>query len=287
MHRRQTVPSHRRKHRLHKLRQHRRLTAQQRIRLRRAHQRQPGPRRQPVDKIAAGTRKRQQMLHIQRQCLRDCHLRRRLLQRQHILARQQRTGRSEQLAAVTPAQHLHLAGRIRITERKTHQKTVHLRLRQGKRPNLFQRILRGNHKKRRRQRMGTVIHRHLPLLHRFQQRRLTLRRSTVYLIGKQQLREHRPLMKDQRLRLRFQRRKTDHIGRQQIGRELNTAEIQPKRGSERLGKRRLARPRQILQQQMPAREQTRCRQRNHLFLADNNRTQLGKCLLQTLADIGG
>ena len=240
-----------------------------------------------MDKIAARTRKRQQILHIQRQRLRDRHLRCRLLQRQHILARQQRTGRSEQLAAVTPAQYLHLAGRIRITERETHQKTVHLCLRQGKRTNLFQRILRGNHKKRRRQRMRAVIHRHLPLLHRFQQRRLTLRRRTVHLIGKQQLREHRPLMKDQRLRLRFQRRKTDHIGRQQIGRELNTAEIQPKRGSKRLGKRRLACPRQILQQQMPAREQTRRRQRNHLFLADNNRTQLGKRLLQTLADIGG
>ena len=92
-------------------------------------------------------------------------------------------------------------------------------------------------------------------------------------------------MKNQRLRGRIQRRKTNDIRRQQIGGELNTAKIQTERRGKGFRERRLARAGQILEQQMPAREQTGDRERNHLLLADDNRRELIERLMQLLLQL--
>ena len=92
-------------------------------------------------------------------------------------------------------------------------------------------------------------------------------------------------MKNQRLRGRIQRRKTNDIRRQQIGGELNTAKIQAERRGKGFRERRLARAGQILQQQMPACEQTGDRERNHLLLADDNRRKLIERLMQLLPQL--
>ena len=66
-------------------------------------------------------------------------------------------------------------------------------LRFGQRIRAFEldRILRRQHEERRRQRPRLAERRHAPFLHRFEQRRLGLRRGAVDLVGQQQVGEDR------------------------------------------------------------------------------------------------
>src|SRR5437879_527723 len=66
---------------------------------------------------------------------------------------------------------------------------VDLRLRQRIRPFALDWVLRRQHQERVRQGEGLLADRHLPFLHRLQQRGLHLRRRTVDLVGQDEIRE--------------------------------------------------------------------------------------------------
>ena len=96
----------------------------------------------------------------------------------------------------------------------------------------FDGVLSGQHIKRRFERIGMAFNGDRTLLHRFQQGRLRLGRSTVDFVGQYDVRKNRPL-DENAFPLAgdpafFDDFRTGDIGRHQIGRELNAFEIQMK-----------------------------------------------------------
>ena len=97
-----------------------------------------------------------------------------------------------------------------------------------------------------------AIDRHLVLLHRFQQRRLRLGRGAVDLVGEQHLREDRPLAQDELVRVAVEDRRAGHVGRQQVGRELDALVLAAEQPGEDLRERRLGDARHAFEQDVPA-----------------------------------
>ena len=84
-------------------------------------------------------------------------------------------------------QDLHLALKIRVADGQPHQKAVQLGVGQKLGSRRAYMVFRGDDQKRRGQRMNLPVHRHLPLLHRLQQRRLGLAGGTVDLVSQEQI----------------------------------------------------------------------------------------------------
>jgi hypothetical protein len=115
---------------------------------------------------------------------------------------------------------------IRVAERDAHQEAIQLGLRQRKRADLVQRILRCDHEERLRQRARQTVDRHLAFLHRFQQRALGLGAGPIDLIGQQHLGENWSRMKNELPAVAVVDRHTDHVRRQQVAGELDPAKRQ-------------------------------------------------------------
>ncbi len=79
---------------------------------------------------------------------------------------------------------------MRIADVQLQHEAVHLRFRQRIGALLLERVLRRENQKRLRQGITVAGDRYLPLLHRFQQRRLHFGRRTVNLISQQQVGEY-------------------------------------------------------------------------------------------------
>ena len=135
------------------------------------------------------------------------------------------------------------------------EKAVELRFRQRIRADLLDGILRRDHEERVGQLARLAVDRHLPLLHRFEQRALRLRRRAVDLVGEHDRMENRPGMEAERLRPLVEDRHAEHVGGQQVARELDARVIETERGGQRLRQRRLPDAGNVLDQQMAAREQ--------------------------------
>ncbi len=136
-----------------------------------------------------------------------------------------------------------------------HQKAVELRLGQWERTDLLLRVLRGDDEERLRQRHRLPVERHLPLFHGFEQCALRLGRCPVDLIGQNQLRKDGTVLKTELAGLAVVDRYTEYIGGQQIARELHPLEGQTQRSGEGVGEGGLADAGNILDQQVPARQQ--------------------------------
>ena len=80
----------------------------------------------------------------------------------------------------------------RIADADPQQEPVELRLGQRIRALVLDRVLRREDDERRLEQARLALDRHLPLLHRLEQRGLRLRRSSVDLVGEQEVREDRP-----------------------------------------------------------------------------------------------
>ena len=114
-----------------------------------------------------------------------------------------------------------------------------------------------------------ALHGHLALLHRLQQRRLGARRGAVDLVREQQVGEDRPGPElKARLALVVDVRAGD-VGRQEVRRELQTAELEPERLCERTRRERLSEPRHVLQEHVASREDAREHELQLLALSDH------------------
>ena len=107
-------------------------------------------------------------------------------------------------------------------------------------------------------------------LHRFEQRRLRLRRGTVDFIDEDDLGKKRPRMENKPLLVAVEDRIANDVRRQQIARKLNPAELQSDRLGQGVSERRLADAGDVLDQQMPARQQAGHREVHGLVLANND-----------------
>ena len=128
-------------------------------------------------------------------------------------------------------------------------------------------VLRGQHHKRIRQRVGVVVDGNLRFVHRFEQGRLRFRRGAVDFVGHNDVREHRPGLELEILSHVVEHADADHVAGKQIGSELNSLEraVEGARNGMRQGG--FAHARHVFQQEMPAREQRHQRHLNHFFLA--------------------
>ena len=115
--------------------------------------------------------------------------------------------------------------------------------------------------------VGRALDRHLALLHRLEQRGLRLRRSTVDLVGEEEVREDRagaelevriPLVPD---------RRAGDVGGHQVGRELDACETHAQHLRERAGRERLGEARVVLEQDVAVGEEPEQNELERLALA--------------------
>ena len=156
-----------------------------------------------------------------------------------------------------PARSSRSGSAIGIAELDREQEAVELRFGQRVGADLLDRVLRGDHEERLGQRARLAVHRHLALLHRLEQRALRLRRGAVDFVGEHDRVEDRARVEAERLRALVEDRHAEHVGRQQVARELDARVLEAERRRERLGERRLADAGDVLDQQVAAREQAR------------------------------
>ena len=119
---------------------------------------------------------------------------------------------------------------VGVADHDLQHEPVDLRLRQRVGAFLLDRILRGQHHERVVQRMGGVADRHLPLLHRLQQRALHLGGGAVDLVGQHDVGEDRPLLGGELAGSGVVDEGAHQVGRQQVRGELDA----PEAGTDRL-----------------------------------------------------
>ena len=117
----------------------------------------------------------------------------------------------------------------------------------------------------------------LVLLHRLQQGRLRLRRRAVDLVGQDHVGEDRALQEAELPRARaavlLDDLRAGDVGRHQVGRELDAAELQRQGLGQRADHQRLRQPRHAHQQAVPAGEHGHQQFLDHLPLPDDHLAQ--------------
>ncbi len=106
-------------------------------------------------------------------------------------------------------------------------------------------VLRSQHKKGLLQPIGRLGDRDLALLHRFQQRRLGLGRSPVYLVGQNDVGKDRPRFESKKALVRIvygNHRRAYDVGGHEVRRELDAAETALDNLRQRTDQQRLAQP---------------------------------------------
>ena len=128
-------------------------------------------------------------------------------------------------------------------------------------------VLRGEHEKGLGQRMRVVVHGDLRFVHRFEQRGLRLRRGAVDFVGHDDVGEDRAGLELEFLRDGVVDADADHVARQHVGGELNALERAVERARDGVGEGGLADARNVLDEQVAAREQRHQRHLDGFFLA--------------------
>src|SRR5690349_6640651 len=177
-------------------------------------------------------------------------------------------------APIATGQKLTFGDGVRIAELDCEQEAVELRFGQRIRADLLDRILRRDDEKRIGQHARLAILRHLSLFHRLEQRALRLGRGAVDFVGEHDRVENRSRVKTKGLRALVEYRYAEHVGGQEITRELDPRVFEPEGRCERLRERRFADTGNVLDQKVSARDQAGQREFQRLVLADDNLRQL-------------
>ena len=170
--------------------------------------------------------------------------------------------------------HGDLVARGRVVDHQLEHEAVDLRLGQRVGALGLDRVLRGEHEERRRDRMGLVADRHLPLLHDLEQRGLHLRRRAVDLVREQEVAEHGAELGVEAARVRPVDPRADQVGRHEVGRELQALERAAEHVGDGLDGERLGEAGHALEQHVPAGEERHEQPLEHPFLADDHALDL-------------
>ena len=146
-----------------------------------------------------------------------------------------------------------LTGRVRVADAGLEQEPVELGLGQGERALELHRVLGRHDEEGIREAVGRALDRDLALLHRLQQRGLRPRRRAVDLVHQQEVREHGAGDEPQAGGL--EQAGARHVGREEVGRALDSRHPQVQAPGDGPGQQRLARARDVLEQDVPVREQ--------------------------------
>ena len=169
------------------------------------------------------------------------------------------------------------------------EESVQLRLGQRIGALHLERVLRGQHEERPWQRTCRFADADRLLLHRFEQRRLGLRRSAVDLIGQDDVCEDRPRLEAQRpaaVEVFTDDGRANNVGGHQVGRELDAAEVQRQHVAECANQQRLTETRHTLEQYVAAAEQRDKHLAYGVLLADDDLAELAFDVARALNEVG-
>ena len=183
-----------------------------------------------------------------------------------------------------PVEDLELLVRARVVDEDLHHEAVALRVGQLIDALALDRVLRGDDKERLRHEVCDTTDRHLLLGHHLEQRRLHLGGRPVDLVGEQEVDEHRAELDVEPLGAASIDAGADDVGRQQIGRELNSCERATDDVGERFGGQRLGEPRYRLDEAMAPRQQSDQQAFEQPGLADDDLAQLEEDALDGVGD---
>ena len=144
---------------------------------------------------------------------------------------------------------------VRIGQLQLEHEAVDLRFGQRIGSFLFDGVLRGQHQERLFEQVASLADGDLPFLHRFEQGALHLGGSPVDLVGEDEVGEDGPLLDGEFAGARVVDLRADHVGRQQIGRELDAAEGEPQGAGEGADGERLGQAGHAFEEHVPAGEQ--------------------------------
>src|SRR5262245_38340586 len=113
----------------------------------------------------------------------------------------------------------------RAGDQNLEQEAVELRLGQRVGAFVFDRVFGGQHQEHRREAMAFAVDRHLPFLHRLEQRGLRLRRRAVDLVGQQNVGEDGAVAQRELRRGDVEDVGPGDVRRHQVWRELNAIEV--------------------------------------------------------------
>ena len=165
----------------------------------------------------------------------------------------------------------------RILHLQLEEEPIELRFRERIRALHLERVLRGEHEKRLLELIGRLADRDADVLHRFEQRRLRLRRGAVDFVGQDDVREDRAgleLEERPAVRVLLDDVGADDVGRHQVGRELDARELQVEDVRERVHEAGLADAGDALEQHVAAGEQAGDRAVDDVFMPDDSPSDL-------------
>jgi hypothetical protein len=158
-----------------------------------------------------------------------------------------------------------------VAEAGAHEEAVELGLGQLVGARLLDRVLGGDHHERTTHVVGPAVDGDVALLHHLEQRRLGLGRGTVDLVGKDDAVEDGSGVEGELAVGLVVDSDAGDVGRQQVRGELDAGERALQGLRQRPGHHRLARARQVLEQEVPARDQAGERQSHDVPLAQHRR----------------
>src|SRR5216684_2088322 len=197
----------------------------------------------------------------------DFDVRNGLLHGQNIADICDRIERIERIIANALAQNFLFRFVRGIAHFDAHQKAVELRFRQGIGAVMLDRILRGNHEKRLRQRERFAVDGDLRLVHGFEKRGLRARRGAIDFIGEDHVGENRPGAEFKFARFGIVDADAENIAGEQVRRELDALKAAMKGFRERLCESSFADAGNVFDEQVAAREQRDEGELDGVFLA--------------------
>ena len=200
------------------------------------------------------------------------------LKRNQVLERQRlaQLGRLDEL----PLDDGQLLVVSRVSDHDLEHEPVYLRL--GQRVGAFglDRVLRGHHEERLGNGIGRMRNRHLAFLHHLEERGLHLRRSTVDLVGKQEVAEDRSELRVELTVAHAVDTRSDEVGRNEIGSELHASKRPAQDSRSRLDRQRLGETRDALDQEVALCEQADEHSLEHFVLPGDDAPDLEQRLLE-------
>ena len=165
-------------------------------------------------------------------------------------------------------QHTRFVGRSGIADHHFEHEAVELGFGQRIGAFLLDRVLRGQYHKGARQVVGVAVERYAALLHYFEQGGLGFGRGAVDFVGEQQMGKHRALSQLETAVLRIVAIVAGHVGRHQVGRELDATEFSGEGLRQRAHEQGFTGTRHAFEQNVAAGEEYGEYFVHHLLLAD-------------------
>jgi hypothetical protein len=271
---------------LHVVRDHVVPVVQQRLGLGRPVQADGRPRTRPQDDVRPAPGGLHDVQHVVGDGVRHLDRPHPLLQPADVGRVQDRPQVLDRLPVPVLAEQVPLGRPVRVPHVGAQQEPVELALRQRVGALELVRVLGGDDEERRPEPVRLPVERHLPLAHRFEQRRLGPRRGPVHLVGQHHLGEQRAGDEPELPGRLVEDAGAEQVGRQQVRGELDPAERAVDAPGQGLGQERLAHPGDVFQQQVAVGQEGHQGQADDLRLAQDHRGDVGVQRLQVVGRSG-